>query len=119
MSNEYEAFSVNIAAKLQKMDEMQRIFAESLISQIMYKGLLKQLDENTIIVKTEGTMRPGSLDNSTASSSTPIFTESLISQIMSKGLLRQFDEKSINLKTDANILPGNLDISTASSSTTN
>jgi len=39
----------NIATKLRKMDFHQQIWAESLIQQILMKGLFKELTRNTVV----------------------------------------------------------------------
>ncbi|XP_077288983.1 uncharacterized protein LOC143913201 [Arctopsyche grandis] len=41
--DEYDAFGITIAAKLRRMDENQRLMAENIVNQIMYKGLRFQL----------------------------------------------------------------------------
>lgn len=47
--DEYDVVGKSVAAKLRKMKEIQRIHAEKLINDVMYKGLLEQLDETTSI----------------------------------------------------------------------
>ncbi|XP_014288764.1 uncharacterized protein [Halyomorpha halys] len=51
--SEFDAVGINIAKKLAKMDPMQAVFAESLISVILRKGLLEQLTEDTNVCKCE------------------------------------------------------------------
>nr|CAD7432415.1 unnamed protein product [Timema monikensis] len=48
--NEYDAFGVIVAAKLQKLDSQQRLFAENIINQALFKGALCQLSENTTLL---------------------------------------------------------------------
>nr|CAD7438927.1 unnamed protein product [Timema bartmani] len=48
--NEYNAFGVVVAAKLQKLDSQQRLFAENIINQALFKGALCQLSENTTLL---------------------------------------------------------------------
>ncbi|XP_071444195.1 uncharacterized protein [Hetaerina americana] len=46
--NEYEAIGVSVAAKLQRMDPIQAVYAESLIIQVLCKGLLKSLTSTNL-----------------------------------------------------------------------
>lgn len=46
---EFEAFAVSVARKLEKMDPIQALHAETIIHTTLRKGLLKQLTENTDI----------------------------------------------------------------------
>lgn len=41
--DEHDTFGKTIAAKLRKMDETQRLYAENIINQALYKGLTFQL----------------------------------------------------------------------------
>lgn len=43
-------FSMSVAAKIRRMNDIQRIHAEKLISDILYSGLLNKLSERTTIV---------------------------------------------------------------------
>lgn len=45
--SEFELTGMNIAKKLARMDETQAIYAESLINNVIRKGLLKKLKEET------------------------------------------------------------------------
>ncbi|KAL3275477.1 hypothetical protein HHI36_020237 [Cryptolaemus montrouzieri] len=47
--DDFRAVGINVAAKLKKMDDRQAILAEHLISQILCKGLLMKLTEETTI----------------------------------------------------------------------
>lgn len=49
--NEYQAVGVNVAAKLEKMDSTQQLYAELLISKILYKGLTGKLTAETDITE--------------------------------------------------------------------
>lgn len=44
---EFDAVGINVGKKLAKMDVVQAIYAESLISEVLRKGLLKQLSPQT------------------------------------------------------------------------
>lgn len=41
--DEYMAFGVTVAAKLSRMDTFQRLYAENIINQTLFKGMLNQL----------------------------------------------------------------------------
>lgn len=45
--DEHDAFGITVAAKLRKMEENQRLFAENIINQTLYKGMLFQLTPQT------------------------------------------------------------------------
>ncbi|XP_069692676.1 uncharacterized protein [Periplaneta americana] len=47
--SEFEAIGVNVTKKLQRMDPVQALHAECLIQEVLRKGLLRSLSENTII----------------------------------------------------------------------
>ncbi|KAM9316717.1 uncharacterized protein PAF06_007784 [Gastrophryne carolinensis] len=47
--DEFDAFGVTVAAKLRKMDEKQRLISEVLITDILFKGMMKKLNEETSI----------------------------------------------------------------------
>ncbi|XP_073483708.1 uncharacterized protein [Aquarana catesbeiana] len=47
--DEFDAFGVTVAAKLRKMDEKQRLLSEVLITDILFKGMMKKLTEETSI----------------------------------------------------------------------
>lgn len=42
--DEYTAFGITVAAKLSKMDTYQRLYAENIINQTLFKGLMNQLE---------------------------------------------------------------------------
>lgn len=42
--DEYTAFGITVAAKLKKMDTYQRLYAENIINQTLFKGLMNQLE---------------------------------------------------------------------------
>lgn len=44
--DEHDKFAGNVAVKLRKMDSMQTIFAENLINQVLFNGLLGRLNEH-------------------------------------------------------------------------
>lgn len=48
--DEYTAVSVNIAAKLKKMDPVQRTLAEGLINKVLHMGLFKELRKTTDVL---------------------------------------------------------------------
>lgn len=81
-TTEYEAVGINVAKKLDKMDNTQAIYAETLINLVLQKGLLKQLTANTIICEST---KPNTGFNtfvfsstpSTSSTPTPDITETL------------------------------------------
>lgn len=70
---EYDAFGINISKKLSKMEPTQAIYAESLISSIIRKGLLNKLKDETDICENgcnlQRSITPYSQYSSTASSS--------------------------------------------------
>lgn len=47
--DEFDAFGVTVAAKLRKMDEKQRLLSEVLITDILFKGMMTKLTEETSI----------------------------------------------------------------------
>ncbi|RZF43561.1 hypothetical protein LSTR_LSTR012841 [Laodelphax striatellus] len=47
--DQYDKFAGYIAAKLREMDERQNIFAENLISQVLFQGALGKLQEDSTI----------------------------------------------------------------------
>ncbi|XP_068087936.1 uncharacterized protein [Hyperolius riggenbachi] len=47
--DEFDAFGVTVAAKLRKMDENQRLLSEVLITDILFKGMMKKLTDETSI----------------------------------------------------------------------
>jgi hypothetical protein len=47
----FEAVGVNIAAKLQKMNPSQQIYAELLINKVLAEGLMNKLSEETDIAE--------------------------------------------------------------------
>ncbi|KAF5301920.1 hypothetical protein FQR65_LT19178 [Abscondita terminalis] len=48
-TDEYDALGIMVAAKLRKMDEKQRLFAENLINRALYAGTLGKLTEESEI----------------------------------------------------------------------
>jgi hypothetical protein len=50
--DEYDALGKTIAAKMRKMNEYQRIFADKLINDVLFKGLLEQLTPSTQILNS-------------------------------------------------------------------
>ncbi|XP_069835392.1 uncharacterized protein [Dendropsophus ebraccatus] len=48
-NDEYDAFGITVASKLRKMEEKQRLVAEVLIMDVLYKGMLNQLSEESYI----------------------------------------------------------------------
>jgi hypothetical protein len=48
--DEYDALGKTVAAKMRKMNEYQRIFADKLINDVLFKGLLEQLTQSTQIL---------------------------------------------------------------------
>ncbi|KAM4032669.1 uncharacterized protein ACNLHF_019857 isoform 2-T2 [Anomaloglossus baeobatrachus] len=48
-NDEYDAFGVTVASKLRRMEEKQRLVAEVLIMDVLYKGMLNQLSEESYI----------------------------------------------------------------------
>lgn len=50
--DEHDKFAGNVAVKLRKMDSMQTIFAENLINQVLFNGLLGRLNEHWTIQRT-------------------------------------------------------------------
>ncbi|XP_056387651.1 uncharacterized protein LOC130282838 isoform X2 [Hyla sarda] len=48
-SDEYDAFGITVASKLRRMEEKQRLVAEVLIMDVLYKGMLNQLSEESYI----------------------------------------------------------------------
>ncbi|KAM3912760.1 uncharacterized protein RB166_018200 isoform 2-T3 [Leptodactylus fuscus] len=48
-NDEYDAFGITVASKLRRMDEKQRLVAEVLIMDVLYKGMLNQLSEESYI----------------------------------------------------------------------
>ncbi|XP_075070944.1 uncharacterized protein LOC142159944 [Mixophyes fleayi] len=50
-NDEYDAFGITVASKLRRMDEKQRLIAEVLITDILYKGMLNQLNEETYVAE--------------------------------------------------------------------
>lgn len=49
--DEYQAVGISVAAKLQKMNDRQKIIAELLVNKILTKGLLNQLTESMDITE--------------------------------------------------------------------
>ena len=49
--DEYSIFGSHVATKLKNMDTNQRAHAENLINQVLYKGQLKKLSENYVVVE--------------------------------------------------------------------
>ncbi|XP_040285248.1 uncharacterized protein LOC120998601 isoform X1 [Bufo bufo] len=47
--DEFDAFGVTVAAKLRKMDDKQRLLSEVLITDILFKGMMKKLTEESSI----------------------------------------------------------------------
>ncbi|XP_075059406.1 uncharacterized protein LOC142144440 isoform X2 [Mixophyes fleayi] len=47
--DEFDAFGVTVAAKLRKMDDKQRLLSEVLITDVLFKGMMKKLTEDTSI----------------------------------------------------------------------
>ncbi|XP_075234034.1 uncharacterized protein LOC142331595 isoform X3 [Lycorma delicatula] len=47
--DEYTAFGITVAAKLRKMDENQRVYAENAVNLALFKGQLKKLSETSTI----------------------------------------------------------------------
>lgn len=63
--DEYDKFSGNVAAKLRKMDGRQSIFAENLINQVLFQGVLGKLQEDSIIHTPHSFLAtPGTSSNS-------------------------------------------------------
>ncbi|XP_075229669.1 uncharacterized protein LOC142329169 isoform X26 [Lycorma delicatula] len=50
--DEYTAFGITVAAKLRKMDENQKVYAENVINQVLFKGQLKKLCETSTVTDT-------------------------------------------------------------------
>lgn len=48
-NDEYDAFGITVASKLRRMEEKQRLVAEVLIMDVLYKGMLNQLSEESYI----------------------------------------------------------------------
>ncbi|XP_075131146.1 uncharacterized protein LOC142203932 [Leptodactylus fuscus] len=48
-ADEFEGIALNVAGKLRRMSERQRLYCEKLITDLLIKGLLGELDEDTII----------------------------------------------------------------------
>ncbi|XP_077111406.1 uncharacterized protein LOC143767187 isoform X1 [Ranitomeya variabilis] len=48
-NDEYDAFGVTVASKLRRMEEKQRLVAEVLVMDVLYKGMLNQLSEESYI----------------------------------------------------------------------
>lgn len=58
--DEFTAFGITVAAKLRQMDQLQRLYAENIINQTLFKGMLNQLSDellwpnsNSIEIKKE------------------------------------------------------------------
>ncbi|XP_063775193.1 lysophospholipase-like protein 1 isoform X1 [Pseudophryne corroboree] len=49
--DEYDAFGITVASKLRRMEEKQRLIAEVLITDILYKGMLNQINEETYVAE--------------------------------------------------------------------
>nr|CAH7733452.1 unnamed protein product [Callosobruchus chinensis] len=56
--DEFMAIAINIAAKLKKMTSEQAYLSESLITQIITKGLFSKLTHNTIVTERPGNSHP-------------------------------------------------------------
>ncbi|XP_073540599.1 uncharacterized protein [Phyllobates terribilis] len=48
-NDEYDAFGITVASKLRRMEEKQRLVAEVLVMDVLYKGMLNQLSEESYI----------------------------------------------------------------------
>ncbi|XP_075698220.1 uncharacterized protein LOC142663446 isoform X2 [Rhinoderma darwinii] len=48
-NDEFDAFGITVASKLRRMEEKQRLVAEVLIMDVLYKGMLNQLSEESYI----------------------------------------------------------------------
>lgn len=51
--SEHEAVGVNVARKLNRMQPKQALYAESLIQEILHKGLLEQLSETIVLTNAD------------------------------------------------------------------
>nr|CAI5817355.1 unnamed protein product [Callosobruchus analis] len=67
---ESTAFGKFVAAKHMKLNETQKMYAETLITKILHKAALNQLTEDTGISESQAHIRPG-LSSSVTPSSTP------------------------------------------------
>ncbi|KAM9325922.1 uncharacterized protein PAF06_002068 [Gastrophryne carolinensis] len=52
--DEYDAFGIMVSSKLRKMDDQQRLLAEVLIMDVLYKGFINQLNEESFITPYPG-----------------------------------------------------------------
>ncbi|XP_072279722.1 uncharacterized protein [Pyxicephalus adspersus] len=48
-NDEFDAFGFMVSSKLRRMDEQQRLLAEVLIMEVLYKGMLGQLTEDSLV----------------------------------------------------------------------
>lgn len=64
--DEFMAIAINIAAKLKKMSSEQAYLSESLISQIITKGLFNELTRTTVVTEMSAAIPP---DHSRSTSS--------------------------------------------------
>lgn len=53
-NDEYDAFGIMVSSKLRKMDDQQRLLAEVLIMDVLYKGFINQLNEESFITPYPG-----------------------------------------------------------------
>ncbi|XP_073450529.1 uncharacterized protein [Aquarana catesbeiana] len=53
-NDEYDAFGFMVSSKLRRMDEQQRLLAEVLIMEVLYKGMLGQLTEDSLVCQYPG-----------------------------------------------------------------
>lgn len=51
--DEFDKFGAVVAAKLRRMAPVQEIFAENLINQVLFSGMLDRLQESSMIVSHE------------------------------------------------------------------
>lgn len=58
-TDETDAFTTIVSAKLRSMDAVQRLFAEKLITDALFKGIFKQLSPRTEIVDRPECYDPG------------------------------------------------------------